>query len=143
MILTMMTMILTMAMMAVMSLARKTTRMKAMSQSIPPPEPRSIVLLRRHNLLRPLVQREVVAAAVGGEELTSEDRQRARTTFLTRNRLTSEEALQGFLRDNALSPEDLEWQMELPLRIRQHCLSHFRGKAETRFLQRKNERRAG
>jgi parvulin-like peptidyl-prolyl isomerase len=114
-------------------------RIRRMSQTSALHDPRCIALLRRHNLLRSLVQREVVADAVAGEQISTEERQQARSSFLKRNKLSSEEGLAKFLRDNGLSRGDLDWQMELPLRIRQHALGHFSSKAEARFLKRKNE----
>ena len=43
-----------------------------------------------------------------------------------------------FLETRARTPADLEWQIELPLRIQAHCRENFLHKAEARFLTRKN-----
>jgi parvulin-like peptidyl-prolyl isomerase len=53
--------------------------------------------------------------------------------------LADEAALEEFLGDAQLSRADLEWQLQLPLRISRHCDEHFRHKAEARFLERKNQ----
>lgn len=95
--------------------------------------------LRRHNLLQQLVQRQVVAEAVAGEEVAPEALQQAREQFLRQNGVDSAESLQAFLLNNGLSEDDLAWQIALPLRIRAHCNEHFRHKAEAHFLSRKNQ----
>ena len=95
--------------------------------------------LRRHNLLQQLVQRQVVAEAVAGEEIDPEELQQAREQFLRQNGVDSAESLQAFLLSNGLGEDDLNWQIALPLRIRAHCNEHFRHKAEAHFLTRKNQ----
>ena len=99
----------------------------------------SLAELRRHNLLQTLLQRQVVAEAVAGEQLDPEQLQQAREQFLRQNGLESDESLQAFLLGNGFREEDLSWQIALPLRIRAHCNDHFRHKAEAHFLSRKNQ----
>lgn len=99
----------------------------------------SLAELRRHNLLQQLVQRQVVAEAVAGEEIAPEVLLKAREQFLRQNGLESEESLQAFLLNNGLGKDELDWQIALPLRIRAHCNEHFRHKAEAHFLTRKNQ----
>lgn len=95
--------------------------------------------LRRHNLLQPLLQRQVVAEAVANEQPDADALQQAREQFLRQNGIDSPESLQAFLLNNGMSEEDLNWQIALPLRIRAHCDEHFRHKAEAHFLSRKNQ----
>jgi parvulin-like peptidyl-prolyl isomerase len=95
--------------------------------------------LRRHNLLPTLVQRRVVAEAVAMQTLEPATCQQAREQFFRQNGLQDEDAVQAFLAANGLSDDDLNWQIELPLRIRAHCDEHFRHKAEAHFLARKNQ----
>jgi len=95
--------------------------------------------LRRHNLLRPLIERQVVSDAVGAIDLPEDACLQARDQFLKQNGLENEKAVQAFLASQGLSPEDLRWQIELPLRIRAHCIDQFSHKAEAHFLQRKNQ----
>jgi parvulin-like peptidyl-prolyl isomerase len=101
--------------------------------------PEALALLRRHNLLRNLVERQVVAAAVGEEPLDASEQEQARRQFLTKNGIADEQALARFLVMNGLSPAELGHLIEMPLRIRRHCLEHFQHKAEARFLSRKNQ----
>ena len=95
--------------------------------------------LRRHNLLQTLVQRQVVADAVSAQELDIKTCQQAREQFCLQNGLPDETSIQTFLNTRNLSPEDLSWQIELPLRIRAHCKEHYQHKAEAHFLRRKNQ----
>lgn len=94
--------------------------------------------LRRHNLLIPLLERQIVAEAVGNEQLSPDDLETARQQFLESNGLKDAEALEAFLAKHGFSEEDFNWQVALPLRIKVHCFNQFRHKAEAQFLVRKN-----
>ena len=95
-------------------------------------------LLRRHNLLRTLVQRQVVAEAVEAVVVSSEEREQLLSSYQQRNALQDEAALQEHLQKSGLQQTDLLWQLELPLRIQRHSQEAFGAKAEQRFLERKN-----
>jgi parvulin-like peptidyl-prolyl isomerase len=95
--------------------------------------------LRRHNLLQTLVQRRVVADAVGSETVDPERSRAAHEQFFQQNGLKDDAGLQAFLANQGLSADDLRWQIELPLRVRSHCQEHYRHKAEAHFLSRKNQ----
>ena len=95
--------------------------------------------LRRHNLLLPLLKGRIIAEAVGNEQPSSEDLEKAREQFFLKNQLKDTEAVQCFLNRQGWSEEDLDWQIALPLRIHAHCRNHYRHKAEAHFLARKNE----
>lgn len=95
--------------------------------------------LRRHNLLRTLLQHRIVAKAVADESVEPETLEEARKLFMAQRGLKSEEAITGFLIENGLTQQDLEWQIALPTRVQAHCEAHYRHKAEARFLSRKNQ----
>jgi parvulin-like peptidyl-prolyl isomerase len=101
--------------------------------------PEALALLQRHNLLRNLVERQVVAAAVGEEPLDASEQEQARKQFFTKNGIADKESLARFLVLNGLTPADLGHLIEMPVRIQRHCLEHFQHKAESRFLSRKNQ----
>ncbi len=101
--------------------------------------PEAIALLRRHNLLRDLVEREVIDELVGTAPLTPEERESARRQFLQGNGIADENALRRFLEANALTPADLDRQIEMPMRIRRVSQERFGSKAEARFLERKEQ----
>lgn len=95
--------------------------------------------LRRHNLLKPLLQRQIIAEAVGEERISTEELETARNQFLGNNGLKDAEALNAYMASQGFNEEDFEWQLTLPLRINYHCRKHFMHKAEAHFLTRKNQ----
>ncbi len=95
--------------------------------------------LRRHNLLTIFIKRRVIAEAIADEQIGTEACQKALEAFCKQNKLNDDEALQAFLSNQGLTEADLRWQMERPLRIRQHALEQFRHKGEAHFLTRKNQ----
>ena len=95
-------------------------------------------LLRRHDLLRPLVQRQVVAEAVSAIAVTPEEREQLLDTYRQRNTQPEESDLLQHLQLRGLDLADLIWQLELPLRIQRYSQQVFEAKAEQRFLERKN-----
>ena len=101
--------------------------------------PDAVALLRRHNLLVPLLRAEVVAEAVSSVVLPQEQREQALQGYCQRHQLQDSEALASHLEQIQLSEADLIWQLELPLRVQQHCAEQFQHKAEARFLARKEQ----
>ncbi len=99
----------------------------------------ALALLRRHNLLGPLVRAEVVEAAVAGISLSSEQCDQLIAAYCERQQLEGPSALADHLQALRISEADLRWQLELPLRVAQHCQQHFHHKAEARFLARKEQ----
>ncbi|WP_413359294.1 peptidylprolyl isomerase [Prochlorococcus sp. MIT 1201] len=95
--------------------------------------------LQRYNLLIPLLKSRITEEAVGNEQPPSEDLEKARAQFFQQNKLNDPEAVQGFLKQQGWSEEDLDWQIALPLRTKAHCRNHYRHKAEAHFLNRKNQ----
>jgi parvulin-like peptidyl-prolyl isomerase len=98
-----------------------------------------LALLRRHNLLVPLVRQQVIAEAVEAVELNEEQLGSLLAGFRKRQQLEDPDDLAAYLRDRGMTQADLEWQLELPLRIEAHCREHFLHKAEAHFLERKNQ----
>ena len=96
-------------------------------------------LLADHGLLRPLLRQTLLAEAVADQLLTDEQRGQALQSFAQQRGLDSQEALQRYCQAQLLSPEALNRQVELPLRVQQHCQQHFGPKAEARFLERKHQ----
>lgn len=107
------------------------------SQAIAIPAPVA-ALLRRHDLFRALVQRQVVGEAVAGVVISAEERQQILQGYRSRYGLEDDATLALHLQQRALGEADLLWQLELPLRIQRHSHAAFSAKAEQRFLERKN-----
>jgi parvulin-like peptidyl-prolyl isomerase len=95
--------------------------------------------LARFQLLLPLLRQQLIAEAVADIELSTEESSRAQQAWGAHHNLRSAEALNAFLRAQAISEADAIWQAELPLRIQRHCQQHFLHRAEQRFLARKNQ----
>ena len=95
--------------------------------------------LRRHNLLKPLIRLQIIAETVGDEQVTPQELETARHQFLERAELKDAEAIKHYLASQGWVEKDFEWQIALPLRIKQHCRKQFLHKAETHFLSRKNQ----
>lgn len=96
-------------------------------------------VLRRHQLLRTLVERQLIEEAVGSTPVTPEEREAARQQFMRSKSITSEESLTNFLAAQGLTPSDLDRQIEMPVRVRRFSQERFGPKAEARFLGRKNQ----
>ena len=95
--------------------------------------------LRRHNLLKPLVQLQIIAEAVGNERVEPEELATARVQFLKQKGLDDSESINTYLCSQGLTQLDFEWQIALPGRIKEHCRRKFLHKAEAHFLNRKNQ----
>ena len=97
-----------------------------------------LALLQRHNLLRSLIERQVIAAAVEDVVLSADEKNQAQSLFLQQRQIRNKEALRAFVSRYGLSAADLEGLIELPLKIEKHCKEHFSKKAEAHFLSRKD-----
>ncbi len=94
-------------------------------------------LLSHHDLLRTLLQRQVVADAVQTVSLSTAEREPLLQAYCQRHKLSSDASLEQHLAQRCLSREALQWQLELPLRIQRYSEANFSAKAEQRFLERK------
>ena len=95
--------------------------------------------LRRHNLLIPLLQRQVVAEAVADQLLTEEELNGARASYLATNNIENDDMLNKHLSRRTWNYDDFVWQISLPIKVQKHCHQEFRHKAEAHFLKRKNQ----
>jgi parvulin-like peptidyl-prolyl isomerase len=97
-----------------------------------------IALLRRHDLQRTLVQRQVIAEAVAAVTITSDEQEQLLQAYRQRYRLEDAESMHKHLQLRGLEEADLQWQLELPVRLQRYSEQTFSAKAEQRFLERKN-----
>jgi len=95
--------------------------------------------LSRHDLLLPLLRRQIIADAVEAIVLPEQERQAALQDWCRRHGIGSAAELENVCRRRGLSPADAAWQAELPLRIEAHCREHFLHRAENHFLARKQQ----
>ena len=99
----------------------------------------ALALLRRHNLLVPLLRAELIAEAVGTIAIEPEQGAQLLHNYCEHQQLEGTEQLNAILQRLSLSQADLQWQLELPLRTQAYSEQHFRHKAEARFLARKEQ----
>lgn len=99
----------------------------------------SLASLAHHGLLRPWVERLVVAEAVADQPVEAALLQQQLGQFCNRHNIKDDDQLRLWLREQALTAEDLEWQLSLPVRVRACSLERFSARAELRFLERKTQ----
>ncbi|MCT0198809.1 peptidylprolyl isomerase [Synechococcus sp. CS-1325] len=95
--------------------------------------------LSRHDLLLPLLRKQIIAAAVKAIALSEQDRQAAFQGWCRCHGIGSEAELDTFCHQRGLSRADAAWQAELPSRIEAHCREHFAHRSENHFLARKHQ----
>ena len=100
---------------------------------------KTLALLKRHNLLLPLIKAEVIERAVKSVKIETEESEKLLTIYRENKRLTNNESLADHLTQRGLAKQDLQWQLELPVRKRKYAIEHFQHKAKARFLERKNQ----
>ena len=98
----------------------------------------TVALLRRHNMLLPLLRHDFIDNCLQSVEVSDEERTKLLQRFRQRNRLDSEEAVDTHIQKRGLTQADLIWQLELPIRKARFAVERFGAKAEQRFLERKN-----
>ena len=101
--------------------------------------PEALALLRRHNLLKPLVRAEILRKTVENIDLSTKQRDKVWNNFKEQNKLENIELVEAYLKNNGLKEIDLRWQLELPTRFQIYSQEHFQHKAEARFLARKEQ----
>ena len=101
----------------------------------------ALALLRRHNILRTLVERQVVDEAVENSTLSEEEQTQARDSFFQSMGLDlqSPEDIDAYRSRIGLGPEDLDQIILRPYRLEKHCETNFQAKAEAQFLSRKTQ----
>lgn len=95
--------------------------------------------LARHGLLRPWLERLVVAEAVQDVAIEAITISSMEEQFCKRHSIETKADLDAFLAQQGLTKGDLHWQLALPLRIQIHCQSKFGPKSEQHFLSRKSQ----
>ena len=100
--------------------------------------PETVALLRRHNMLLPLLRHNFTDNCVSGVGISDEERARLLQSYCQHHKLEGDEALANHIQKRGLTQADLIWQLELPIRKARFALERFGAKAEQRFLERKN-----
>jgi len=100
-------------------------------------DPAMLQLLRRHNLLMPLLQALVAERAGAAVQLEASEQAQLLQTWLGGRELASTQ--QQLWEQLGWRPEDLQHQVLQPARMRQLAQQQFGAKAEARFLKRKSQ----
>ena len=96
-------------------------------------------LLRQHNLLRPLVEKMVMKAAIADIDVSEEEMKVARLDLLQKRGFESLEQWPQLLERVSESELDLEGQLMFLVQSQSFMRERFAAKAEAHFLKRKNE----
>ena len=70
--------------------------------------PETLALLRRHNLLQPLIRAEILSKTVETIELSTEQRNQAWNDFKAKM-LDNAELIETYLKNKGLKENDLRW----------------------------------
>ncbi len=97
----------------------------------------TIDLLRRSDLLQPLVRRQLIEQATAASAPPEELMQKAMINHCQQEHLKNENALNSWLEERCLSRDELLHQLSLPVKLSKLALDSFGIQAEARFLQRK------
>ena len=98
----------------------------------------TVALLRRHNMLLPLLRHDFTDNCLRAVDVSDEERTELLQRFCQQNQLKGDEAIATHIQKLGLNQADLIWQLELPIRKARFALQRFGAKAEQRFLERKN-----
>jgi parvulin-like peptidyl-prolyl isomerase len=96
-------------------------------------------LLRRYNLLKPLVEQMITSEAIAGVEVSAEALEKAKLELLDQRGFETMEQWSEMLADLGRTDEEVIDRLERVIRRQEYIRERFAPKAEARFLERKNE----
>ena len=96
-------------------------------------------LLAQHQLLKPLLSKQLLVDTLSSLQVTEEQEQQGIQAYCQRHQIRNEQMLKEHLAQEAQTMVDLRWQVTLPIRIGNYSATHFSHKAEQRFLERKEQ----
>lgn len=99
----------------------------------------SMSLLRRMNLMRPLAQRMFIDQACSKVQLPKEAIDKALGQFCQQNGIEDEESLNMHIASQGLTLEDFIHHLSISPKVQLVSLENFGPKAESHFLQRKEQ----
>ena len=96
-------------------------------------------LLRKYNLLKPLVEQMITSEAIAGVEVSAEALEKAKLELLDQRGFETMEQWSEMLADLGRTDEEVIDRLERVIRRQDYIRERFAPKAEARFLERKNE----
>jgi len=101
--------------------------------------PQALNTLRRFGILYSLVKQQFIEEATATVDVSEELMQKALTSHYRENHIKDENSLCEWLENHFLNKEELLHQVSLPLKVSKLALEKFGMKAESQFLNRKEE----
>ncbi len=98
-----------------------------------------IELLIEHNLLQPLVQKELIKETIKNVEIEDEVLSQIKTSIMKKEGFNDEEAFNSWLLKSNLNKEKFFEKITYPMKINKYSLENFGHMTNTRFLKRKEE----
>ena len=96
-------------------------------------------LLRRFNLLKPLVEQMITSEAIAGMSVSPDALDKAKLELLNQRGFKTMDQWSEMLADLGRSDEEVIERLERVIRRQEYIRERFAPKAEARFLERKNE----
>ena len=96
-------------------------------------------LLRRYNLLKPLVEQMITSEAIAGVPVPADALEKAKLELLDQRGFETMEQWSEMLADLDRTNEEVIDRLERGIRRQEYIRERFAPKAEARFLERKNE----
>ena len=96
-------------------------------------------LLRRFNLLKPLVEQMITSEAIAGMSVSPDALEKAKLELLNQRGFETMDQWSEMLADLGRSDEEVIERLERVIRRQEYIRERFAPKAEARFLERKNE----
>ena len=96
-------------------------------------------LLRRYNLLKPLVEQMITSEAIAGVSVTEDALETAKLELLDQRGFETMAQWSEMLTDLGRTHEEVIGRLERVIRRQEYIRKRFAPKAEARFLERKNE----
>ena len=95
--------------------------------------------LARYELLRPYISKQFLDSTLQHVAISTEESQQLLTQFWQKEGFNNRETFGKFLQHEGINEETMIWRLSLPLRIERYSSERFGGKAEQRFLERKEQ----
>ena len=100
---------------------------------------KSIILLEKNNLLKPLLKAELLREKIQDIKIENDIKAKILTSFVKQLGLSDENSFKEWLKKNHLTEEEFENLALRKIRMKTFCEKNFYNKTESHFLQRKNE----
>ena len=98
-----------------------------------------LILLEKHNLLKPLIQQEILSKILENTVLDIKDKDSIKKLFIEKKQFKNNEEFDDWLISENLEEEEFLEKISKPFKLNQHCKEKFSHKSDSRFLERKSE----